>query len=166
MAEQDSTLTKEYLQSIFDYKDGNLYWKENQYRNKVKGKIAGSITSNNYIRIALNKKHYLGHRLIFLFHHGYLPEKIDHKDNNTLNNKIENLRAATIEQNGYNCKISKRNTSGYKNVFWNKYRKKWQVILQINKKQKYFGLYFDKEVANFVAETMRYKYHKEFANNG
>lgn len=166
MADQNSTPTKEYLQSIFEYRDGNLYWKEHQYRNKVKGKVAGSLTSNNYIRIAVNKKYYLAHRLIFLFHYGFLPKKIDHIDTNTLNNKIENLRAATSRQNNYNCKLSKRNKSGYKNVFWNKDRKKWQVILQVDGKQKYFGLYFDKEVANFVAKTMRYKYHKEFANNG
>ena len=63
MADQDFTLTQEYLQSIFTYKDGNLYWKENQYRNKVKDKIAGSITSNNYIRIALNKNYYLKMRM-------------------------------------------------------------------------------------------------------
>ena len=27
MADQNSTLTKEYLQSLFEYKENNLYWK-------------------------------------------------------------------------------------------------------------------------------------------
>jgi hypothetical protein len=100
-----------------------------------------------------------------LFHHGYIPKIIDHIDNNPANNRIDNLREATQQENCFNSKKRKHNTSGYKNVVWHDSGKKWAVRLFINGSNKHFGLYFDKEIANFVAETMRYKYHKKFANN-
>ena len=99
-------------------------------------------------------------------HHGYLPDYIDHIDGNTLNNKIENLRECTLEQNSWNSKISKANTSNFKNVNWHKKSNKWRITLSVNKKARHFGTYYDIEVAKFVAEIMRYKYHGKFANHG
>ena len=167
MADQNFTLTQEFLLHIFDYKDGELYWK-NKYKPTSSIKIgdkAGFI-HKGYMALRMNKKYYAIHRLIFMMHYGYFPKFIDHKDNNPLNNKIENLREATSQQNNCNQKLSSRNTSGYKNVIWNKNYKKWQVLIRVNGKMKWFGAYFCKDVARFVAETMRYKYHKEFANHG
>lgn len=166
MADLDSTLTQEYLQSIFDYKDGELYWKENRYRNKTKGKKAGSLDTKGYRFVTIQSKAHRVHRVIFLMHYGYLPDFIDHINGNRLDNKIENLRPCSMAENARNCKKPKHNTSGYKGIRWRKDRSKWQVFFKVNKKYMSFGCYFDLEVAKFVAETMRYKYHKEFANNG
>jgi hypothetical protein len=165
MAVQDSTLTQEYLQSLFDYRDGELYWKNHKYKG-LNGKIAGTLKPNGYKQVLINKRAYQAHRIIFLMLNGYLPKLIDHKDTNPSNNKIENLRPATNSENSKNCKIFKTNKSGFKNIYWNKRNKKWQVYISVDKKQKYFGQYFDIEVAKFVAETMRYKYYGAFANEG
>ena len=96
-------------------------------------------------------------------HHGYLPNKVDHKKG--LSNTIDNLRDASDIENAQNSKIPSNNTSGYKNVRWNKRNKKWVVEIRVNYQRKYFGSYFDIEVAKFVAETMRHKYHAKFANH-
>lgn len=167
MADQDFTLTKDFLLHIFEYRDGELYWK-NKYKPTSWKKIGEKVgfLHKGYVALRMNKKYYAVHRLIFMMHHGYLPQFIDHKDNNPLNNRIENLRAATSGQNNCNTKLSKTNTSGYKNVIWSKKSNKWQVLIRVNGKMKYFGVYFCKDVARFVAETMRHKYHKEFANHG
>lgn len=165
MADQNFTLTQEYLQSIFDYKDGHLYWKKSKQKTP-KGKKLGSIHHSGYIYTHLNKKHLAVHRLIFLYHHGYLPNFIDHINRNKSDNRIENLRPATKQQNSFNVSASKANKSGFKGVHWHIRDKKWQVYLSVDGKNKHFGCYFDIEVAKFVAETMRYKYHKNFANNG
>ena len=163
MADQD--ITKEILNFLFDYKDGELYWKFSLSCKSPKGTIAGSIKHDKYRRIGLNKKSYLAHRLIFMMFHGYLPKFVDHIDGNKLNNRIENLREATHAQNMKNQKISISNTSGYKNVSWNKKQKKWRVALKVNYKDLEIGYFKDIELADLVAQEARDKYHKEFARH-
>lgn len=159
----DKNFTKEYLHTLFEYKDGILYWKENRVANKIKGKKAGCIDGKGYLQTKINNVLHKNHRIIFMMFKGYLPKSIDHSDGNPLNNKIENLRKATNAQNIMNAKISTNNTSGFKGVEWNKRLKKWTVRIQIDGKRKYFGCYKDIDYARFVSDAMRYKYHKEFA---
>jgi len=163
MADQD--ITKEILNFLFEYKDGDLYWKFSLSCKSPKGTIAGCIKHDRYRRIGINKKPYLAHRLIFMMHHGYLPEVVDHIDGNRLNNRIENLREATQSQNCQNQKIQKNNTSGYKNVTWNKRKRKWRVALKANKKHIEIGYFKDLELAGLVAQEARNKYHKQFASH-
>lgn len=150
-------ITQQRLRELFTYADGNLI------RN---GKVAGSVNKRAYRCICVDYKIYKAHRLVFLYHHGYLPEQIDHADKNPSNNRIENLRAANNGQNCMNRGMMKNNTSGSKNVFWDKEVKKWRVAVRLNKKLRSFGRYVDKELADLVAIMAREKYHKEFANHG
>lgn len=165
MSTKDSTLTKEYLQSIFYYKDGELYWKNTINSRAIKDCVAGHVNSRGYKYITLNKQRYLAHRLIFILFNNYIPNFIDHIDNNKLNNKIENLRNCTNTQNQYNSKLSKINKSGIKNVYWNKRDKKWQVTLSVHGKQKSFGKYEDLELAELVAIEARDKFYGKFARH-
>lgn len=159
----DKIITQEYLQTIFEYKDGELYW--NVKRSGIqKGDMAGCIDTKGYKRIRLNGKKLLNHRIIFLMHKGFLPKILDHINYNKLDNKIENLRPATRSQNGFN-KLLKSNTSGFKNVYWHNQGKKWHVRLQIQSKCYSFGLYDDIYLAGLVAEEARNKYHKEFSRH-
>jgi hypothetical protein len=160
------TITQDQVKELFEYCDGELYRKVKTNRNIKIGAKAGYLNKSGYVITSINGKLYFNHRIIFLMFHGYLPEFIDHIDNNPLNNQIENLREATSTQNQYNRLIQKNNTSGVKGVSWNTQKQKWHVQLRINNKLKYFGRYYDLEVAKFVAETMRYKYHGAFANHG
>jgi hypothetical protein len=157
-------LTQEYVQEIFKYKDGELYWKISKGYIKA-GFKAGCIDSEGYKVLTLSKKTYKAHRIIFLYHHGYLPKEIDHIDNNKSNNLINNLRAATRSNNAKNVKLRKNNTSGVKNVRWNKDRNKWEVKLLVNGKRTYFGWFDNLIEAAKVAENARNKHHKEFANH-
>lgn len=159
-------LNQKLLLELFEYKDGHLYWKKNANSSVKTGDKAGSIRNDGYWRIGINGKAHTAHRTIFLYHHGFLPQNIDHINGIKTDNRIENLRAATNSQNQCNAKINTKNKSGIKGVCWNKKAKKWVVYLYINGKYKDFGKYFDINVAKFVADTMRHKYHGEFANNG
>ena len=156
-------ITKDLVNNLFEYKDGELYWKVATGSRAVVGKMAGSLNHDGYKRIKINNKLYSTHRLIFLMFNGYLPECVDHIDGNPSNNIIENLRQATKAQNCLNSKLLNRNKSGIKGVSWNKQKKAWVVQLMVNNAKKYFGHYHDIAVAKFVADAMRYKYHKEFA---
>lgn len=158
-------VTKELLHELFEYKDGELYWKIARSGIKINQK-AGSLKPNAYVLIKINRKIYGAHRLIFLMHYGYLPINVDHIDCNPSNNKIENLREATRNQNNYNVKKRKDNTSGIKNVVWKKSNKKWVVQIMVNNKNKHIGCFDNLEFAELVAIEARNKYHGNFANHG
>jgi hypothetical protein len=98
-------------------------------------------------------------------YNGYIPELIDHRDGNTENDRIENLRVATHSENRRNSRKPKNNTSGVKGVSWHKPSSKWWVTLSVEGKKRSFGLYHDINVAKFVVETMRHKYHGQFARS-
>ena len=90
------------IKEMFIYKDGCLYYKKDHGKKK-KGQRAGSkIKSFPYRRVTLYKKKFLEHRVIFFLCHNYWPEIVDHANGDKLDNRIENLRAATVSQNAYN----------------------------------------------------------------
>jgi hypothetical protein len=150
------------LHTLFEYKEGKLYWKVNRQGVK-EGKEAGCKRRNNYVVITVNQKPYPAHRLIFLFHHGYLPEMVDHIDRNPNNNNILNLRASTRHENQYNVTANIRNTSGVKNVCWHKAKQRWMVKIKAGGKFHYLGYYLDIESAKLKAQEAREMLHKEFA---
>ncbi|CAB5187249.1 putative NHN endonuclease [uncultured Caudovirales phage] len=155
-------LTYELAHHLFEFKDGILLWKNSKHRNR-NGKPCGSPSGNGYIKITIGEKQYLAHRIIYLMHHKHLPNVIDHIDGNTNNNKIENLRESDDSTNQMNSKIRSSNTSGYRNVSWNKVRRLWAVYVKVNKKSIFVGNFKDIELAGLVATEARAKYHGEFA---
>lgn len=159
------SLTQEYVRSVFEYKEGELYWKNDRGKNKTKGKKAGSDKSHLYRRIRLDGVNIYAHRLIFLYHHGYLPDLVDHINGNKLDNRVENLREGDKSINALNVGLTSKNKSGVKGVYFDKKRRKWVVMLSVEGKTKYFGGYGDIEMAELVAIEARCKYHKEFARH-
>ena len=156
-------LTLSRVHELFDYKDGNLIWKFAKSRRVKTGDIAGYLAHEGYIDIGVDGGIYKAHRLIYFYHNGYFPLFIDHIDGNRSNNKIQNLRSATISQNAMNQKISTKNSSGVKGVYWHKRDKKWVVQLKVNFKRHYFGYFNDKKAAELVAVEATNKLHKEFS---
>ena len=155
-------LTKEIAHSLFEYKDGVLYWK-NTTTATTKGKAAGCWKHKDYVRVSVHKRICAVHRIVFLMHHGYLPKVIDHINGDKKDNRIENLREATISQNGMNSIKTKRNKSGVKGLCWDKSRNKWMVFIKANGISKTIGRFDDFELAELVAIEARNKYHGEFA---
>lgn len=146
----------ELLKKTFYYEDGHLY--------RVKtGKRAGCVRKDGYVQIRFKYKFYLAHRLIYSFHFKDVPNVIDHVDGNPSNNKIENLRPATMTQNGYNAKKWNNNTSGTKGVSFIRKRNKWRVRLIVNGIEMNFGCFEDLELAQLVAIEAREKYHGIYA---
>ncbi len=156
-------LTQEYLQTLFAYCDGKLFWKFPKAKKIKVGQEAGSHKEKGYYHLGIDGTNYLVHRLIFCMHHGFMPEFVDHIDGNPSNNKIENLRVATRSQNNCNSKIQKNNTSGVRGVAWNQRQQKWQVRCQVNKKKIHLGYFADFELAEFLAQEARSLYHGEYA---
>jgi hypothetical protein len=160
------TLTQEEAHRLFEYKDGDLFWKNCNCNTVQNGDKAGHPNSYGYWRVETKYGSLAAHRIVFLMHHGFLPKVVDHIDGNKLNNKIENLRAATYHQNGCNSKISKRNTSGAKNITWRKAQNNWRVRIDVCGKTINVGQFEDLELAELAAVMAREKYHGAFANHG
>jgi len=132
-------LAKDLLRELFDYQDGQLFWKESRGRIKD-GDVAGCLDkANGYMRITINKKSYSVHRVIWIYHNGSIDDSlcIDHINRARNDNNIENLRLVTQQENTWNM----ANVKGY---HWNKRNKKWQTQIKANGSSKHIG-YFDNE---------------------
>ena len=97
-------ITQKQVKDLFTYYCGVLIWNLPRAGVTV-GKSTGYVDKLGYMCTGVNGKVYKTHRLIFLYHHGYLPKEVDHKDGNPLNNKIENLRECSRSENIRNKKI-------------------------------------------------------------
>ncbi len=160
-------ITQNRLHELFFYKDGWLYRKVSRGCAK-QGTRVGSllVDKQRRYRCDVDGNGYYLHRLIFLYHHGYLPERIDHINGNPEDNRIENLREATQSQNMMNSKLYCTNTSGVKGVCYDKVTKTWMAYVGINYKRVWLGRHKTFEEAKQAVLKAREKHHKEFAKHG
>ena len=101
-----------------------------------KGYCTGSIANRNYS----------AHRVIWAMETGVWPDRlVDHKDKDRSNNKLDNLRLATYQQNKANSTSARGSSSKFIGVSWNKFSKKWSASIKLDGKSKHIG-YFDSEV--------------------
>lgn len=159
-------ITQNQVLELFHYDRGSLYWKIKPNQSTYNGQKAGSKYNNDRIYIKCQYGRFLAHRLIFLYHKGYLPKYIDHIDGDGLNNNIENLRGCTLKQNQWNRKSNKNNTSGVKGVYFCNTHKRFIVGIRVGGKVIHNGTYTDIDKAKVAVEELRSRLHKEFANNG
>ena len=80
---------------------------------------------------------------------GEIPQnmEIDHIDKCRKNNKIENLRLVSRDENLKNKGMYKCNKSGVTGVIFNKQNSKWAANIRVNGKLKHLGYYADFEDA-------------------
>ena len=158
-------LTQELLKEHFEYRDGHLWWIKPRARSSVKaGKQFGSY-ANGYRIGKLRGKSYYEHRLIWLYYYGEWPkDQIDHINGVRDDNRIENLREATRQQNSFNRKSEKDSASNYKGVTWHKRHKKWQAQHRYKGKTYCLGLYEAEEDAADAYRKATGNLRKEYAN--
>jgi hypothetical protein len=93
------------------------------------------------------QKTYQVHVLIAMAFHGHIPcgykVVVDHKDNNPLNNRADNIRLTTNRENSSKDKV--RLYSRFVGVTWHKNNRKWQAAIQVKKTSIYLGS-FDAEI--------------------
>ena len=158
-------MTPEIVRELFGYRDGALYWRVKRGPAHV-GRIAGALGPEGYRLITAHGKVYGAHRLVFMWHHGWMPTKVDHIDSDPTNNRIENLRAATNSQNAHNARLRSDNTSGVKGVAWYKKLDKWMAYCNVNGKRKHLGYFCSLPDAARVVRQFRDEHHGKFANHG
>lgn len=160
-------ITQELLKEYFEYREGHFYRKivSKHSRNFVGQQVSETI-KNGYAHIRVYGESALMHRMVFLYHNGYLPKFVDHIDCDKTNNNIENLREATTIQNSQNKPKQKNNKSGVKGVCWDKNKNRWIGRVSVNGKEVHVGTFTDFDEAVKEVKLYREKTHGEFANHG
>jgi hypothetical protein len=147
-------ISAERLRELLEYnpQTGVFIWKISGPGRK-KGKVAGGVDGEGYWQIGVGGRGQTrAHRLAWLYVHGEVPSRIDHRDLDKLNNRIDNLRVATGSQNKANGTAYANNKSGLKGVSYLSGRAKpWRATIQCQGKWKFLG-YFD------TAEAAHAKY--------
>jgi hypothetical protein len=87
----------------------------------------------------------------------------DHIDRNPLNNRRNNLRFATLQDNNRNRNVFKNNTSGIMGVNWDKNKSKWRSRIYFDKKRLELGFFANKEEAIYARIRAEKEYYGEFA---
>ena len=134
----------------------------------VKGKFGRLLKyekrRDGYLRIVIyedkTRKTISIHRLVALCFLDNPDNKpcVDHIDRNIINNKVENLRWCSRQQNQMNRDKQKNNTSGFKGVSYNKQNQKWLAKIQ----NKHLGYYETAEEASHVYQEASKKLFGEF----
>ena len=112
------------MKRILSYNSGTGYfvWKR-PYIGKRRG-VAGNKGKDGYVRIGVDKKLYLAHRLAFLYMTGNLPDKkVIHKNGDRSDNRWENLQIV----NPRDPKVSR-----YPGVEWHDGKKQWNAKLTVD----------------------------------
>ena len=109
------------LHDRFYYKEGALYFRprvnKSGRQNAYNDKLAGSLGEQGYWYITLpGKNGFRRSRAIFLMHHGYLPETVDHENRIRYDDRIENLVESNPTDQASNRGVRTDSASQHKNI--------------------------------------------------
>jgi HNH endonuclease len=174
-------LTYEYINELFTYDNGELLWKvrpihhfstEGQWgrwNDRFSGKKAGGPNvqkrESRHV-ITIDDVRYYRSIVVWCLHNKEWPLlTIDHINRNSLDDRIENLRLATLKQQNANKKKSIRNKVGFKGVRTSgKY--KWRYIISVDGKREQVAGFNTAEEANAAYLKRMTEMHGEFACGG
>ncbi len=140
---EDGALTPKFHRLI-DYTPdtGACRWKTRVSRRVFAGDIIGCADSYGYLVFKINRKSYKLHRVIHYMQTGEWPDQMDHINGKRDDNRWENLRNVTTNENMMNRKLDRRSKTGVAGV--NQHRDTGRFKAYINKsKKEYFLGYFD-----------------------
>lgn len=134
----EEKLTAEKLREVLDYDPGTgaFRWRRRanasaSWNTRWAGKPAGAAMSNGYILIRIDGLSYLAHRLAWLYVYGEWPsDNVDHINWDRGDNRIANLRNATLAQNGWNMR-PRPSKSGIKGVYRVDQSGKWRARINV-----------------------------------
>lgn len=157
-------ITLERLREVLDYNPdtGIFIWKIWVSFGIKIGTVAGGKNKSGYIKIVINGKAYVAHRLAWFYYYGEWPKTdLDHKDRNKSNNILSNLREATKRQNNLNT-CYRRKDGGDIGVYYRADRGKWRARIKVNGKYISLGCFDTEEEALYFRKQAETKYNGEF----
>ena len=110
-------------------------------------------------RTGAKKRTMLLHREILEAPPGW---EVDHVSGDGLDNRRENLRLVTRQQNMHNQRLRANNRSGVKGVHWNKRLSKWRADIAVDGANVYLGLFATLEEAADAYARASAELHGEY----
>ena len=168
MANHNNTLSAETLRQIVHYDSGTGVF--TRLLGTRKGQIAGtsSDTGGKSKRrlVWVQGKQYKAHRLAWLYMTGAWPDdEIDHIDGDSLNNRWENLRVATHQENRSNNRAYRNNRLGVRGV-QQRSNGRYRAYIAPSGRMKSLGDFATLEEAKATRQAAERKYFGAFAHDG
>lgn len=167
-------ITKEMLHElfIFDFERGSLKWRHpgNNHAKLVDAEAGYYRTTERgkkYRMITINKTPFYRSRLMYLAFYGEWPmPMVDHKNRDSTDDSIGNLRPANKSENAQNSWREPRLTNGITlpiGVYPISKSRRFKAQIQANKKLIYLGSYATPEEAHIAYIEKRKELFGEFA---
>ena len=168
-----------YLRECLDYNPdtGEFRWKERPpwhfrstavcrtWNGKWAGKLAGTGGPLGYRVIGVNSVTLKAHRLAWVLMHGApVPAALDHKDGDPSNNRITNLRIASLSDNAANKRTHSNSRTGIKGVSLFE-GGRYRAVIRRHGIRVHLGLYETLEEAIAARRTAADRLHGEFARH-
>lgn len=120
-------------------------------KKNIKGKILKPFNNTKgYLKVKLNtNKNYYVHRLVaitFIDNPNNL-EIVNHIDNDSLNNCVDNLEWVNSRENACHKFIKYKTSSNYIGVSWDTHYEKWNSYITLNKKRYNLGYFINEKDA-------------------
>lgn len=158
-------LTQERLKELLDYdpETGVFTWLVTNSTRNVAGNEAGC-RADGKVYVGVDGRMYRAHRLAWLYVHGEFPsENLDHVNRDWQDNRIDNLRIASQEENMRNRGRQRNNTTGYKGVSFIRRDKRYQAKIQHSGKHQHLGYFTCPREAAHAYNKAAIQLHGEFA---
>lgn len=147
----------------YDAATGKLHWLVSRGRARA-GAAAGTTCAKGDVEVCVDGQRCKAHRLAWLLTTGQDPgdKQIDHINCVKSDNRLENLRLATNQQNAFNQRRKSTNSTGHKGV-WLHPNGRWRARISIDGRSINLGYYDTPESAHQAYVSAASFWHGEFA---
>ena len=160
-------ITFDRANELFHYEpsSGKLFWKVTTSSRSIKGAEAGSLDKRErYLRVTVDGVGYQLHRVIMLLVHGHLDKSVhvDHISHDRADNRLCNLRLASLAENNKNKSMDRRNSTGVTGVRFNKRYNTWGAHIGVNGTEIHLGSFKTLGEATTARQDaeIKYGFHK------
>lgn len=167
MSKRDVTQEQVLAHFIYDAPTGRLLYRNTKGYKQTTGKSAGTIDPCGYRRIHFGQHQFMAGHVVWMYHKGQWPSvTVDHTNGIRSDDRIENIREATLVENTRNRTPWRTGISGFKGVKAQAKgmgRVRYQARIKTSDGPRHLGTYDSPEEAARVYDAAAMCFHGEFA---